>query len=329
MGLYNIWVEEDFSKGVPYLKKVFDISSKVGDVLALWFGNYQLSVAICQDYQFKESLECLKTMLDLSVMANNLIAISHAKSAMAMNYYFQGKTDLALQASTEAMHTASESGDIMAKMPVYTNFGTTCYYKGHLDEAEKYLLEALGYHEKTSITSWGGYAAAYLGWTYHDLGNYGMAKKYRQQCITIMEDARMVPSWFNCNKLWAKNHRILNREPDIDIHELDELIKAHEKNRLAICKSHGARAIGEIYLNIDDQHMAEAETWIRRSIDFDAMHGIPWYLGKDYALYADWFKKKGDIQGAKEQLTKAIDFFKECGADGWVTRTEKTLAELK
>ena len=74
--------------------------------------------------------------------------------------------------------------------------------------------------------------------------------------------------------------------------------------------------------------MAEAETWIRRTTDFHAMHAMPWHLGKDHALYANWFKKKGDIQGAKEQLTKAIDLFKECGADGWVTRTERTLSEL-
>jgi acyl-CoA hydrolase len=51
-------------------------------------------------------------------------------------------------------------------------------------------------------------------------------------------------------------------------------------------------------------------------------------LAKDHALYADWFKKKGDIQGAMEQLTKAIDLFKKCGADGWVARTEKALTEI-
>jgi hypothetical protein len=55
---------------------------------------------------------------------------------------------------------------------------------------------------------------------------------------------------------------------------------------------------------------------------------VPWNLAKDHALYADWFKKKDDIQGAKEQLTKAIDLFRECNADGWVTRTEKAFAEL-
>jgi hypothetical protein len=46
----------------------------------------------------------------------------------------------------------------------------------------------------------------------------------------------------------------------------------------------------------------------------------------DHACYANWFKKKDDRTGAKEQLTKAIDIFKECGADGWVEKYEKELA---
>jgi class 3 adenylate cyclase/tetratricopeptide (TPR) repeat protein len=328
IGLYNIWIEEDFSKGVPYLKEVFEISTKVGDVLALWFGNYQLGCAMSQDYQFEESMAYLKTSLDLSVMANNLIGISHTKSAIAMNYYLQGKTDLALQACKETLQAATASGDIQAKQPAYTNYGVSCYYKGHLDEAEKYLLEGLVYYEKASQSSWGGYASYFLGLLYNDMGNYDKAKKYCQQCVSIMEDARFSPSWLNCQKLGVENHRILNGEHDIDIHKLGDLIKEHENNRLAMSKSFGSRFIGEIFLHIDDHHMSEAETWIMRSIDFDLTHAIPWNLGKDYVLYAEWFKKKGDVQGAKEQLTKAIDLFRECGADGWVERTEKILAEI-
>jgi class 3 adenylate cyclase/tetratricopeptide (TPR) repeat protein/ribosomal protein L40E len=329
IGLYNIFIEEDFSKGVPYLKKVFEISSKGRDFLALWFGNYSLGFAMSLDYRLKESMECFKTLLDLSVVANNLIGISHSKSLRATSYHLQSKIDLALQACAEAMQAATESGDIFAKQPAYTSYGATCYYKGHLDEAEKYLLEALAYHEKTFQSGWGGYAAGYLGWTYHAMGNYDKAIKYLQQGVSIIEDARIFPSLLNCQKLWVKNNRILNGEPDIDIHTLNELIKAHGKNRLAMSKSFESRCIGEIFLHNDDHHMAEAEEWIRRSIDFDAKYAIPWNLGKDHALYADWFKKKGDIQGAKEQLTKAIDFFKECNADGWVARTEKALADVR
>ena len=39
-------------------------------------------------------------------------------------------------------------------------------------------------------------------------------------------------------------------------------------------------------------------------------------------------KRKGDQSGAKEKLTKAVEIFKECGADGWVEKYEKELEAL-
>ena len=36
MGIYYIWVEEDFSKGKQYLKDVFEIAAKVGDYFTLY-----------------------------------------------------------------------------------------------------------------------------------------------------------------------------------------------------------------------------------------------------------------------------------------------------
>ena len=53
-----------------------------------------------------------------------------------------------------------------------------------------------------------------------------------------------------------------------------------------------------------------------------------WHLARNYALYAELLKRKGDLTKAKENLTKAIKIFKECGADGWVEKYEKELAEL-
>jgi len=143
-----------FLRGVLHLQRAFEISAKVGDFLALFFGNYQLGCALGLDYKLKESLDCFKKSLDLSIKSNNLMGMAHLKSAMAMNYSLQGKSDLALKIIKEAVQEATESGDILAKQPVYTNYGVTCYYKGCLDEAEKNLKEALAYHEKTFQASW-------------------------------------------------------------------------------------------------------------------------------------------------------------------------------
>ena len=53
-----------------------------------------------------------------------------------------------------------------------------------------------------------------------------------------------------------------------------------------------------------------------------------WYLAGDYALYAELLKRKGEQPKARENLSKAIEIFKECGADGWVDKYEKELASL-
>ena len=52
------------------------------------------------------------------------------------------------------------------------------------------------------------------------------------------------------------------------------------------------------------------------------------YLGQDHALYAELFKRKGDLAKAGEKLNKAIEILQECGADGWVEKYGKDLAEL-
>ncbi len=328
VGLYYCWVEEDFVKGTQYLKKVFEISAKVGEYLTLWFSNYHLGSAIVSNHQFDESISYIKTSLDLDLLSKNLTAIALAKSGLALTYNWQGKTNRALQISTEALQSATESGDIIALQTAYTTQGMSYYHKGLFREAEKYLLEGMGLYEKAAIPSWGAVASGYLGFTYGDMEDYAKAEKYHTKCIFIMEDARFLPSWLNVHKLFVARAKILNHQSAVDLHELNTLIAAHEKNRLAVCESFGTRGIGEIFLHIDDNHMDEAEAWIRRAIKANTGYGTKWNLARDHALYADWFKKKKDIPKAREQLTKAIDLFRQCDADGWVTRTEPELARL-
>jgi hypothetical protein len=90
-----------------------------------------------------------------------------------------------------------------------------------------------------------------------------------------------------------------------------------------------SRYIGEILLNIDDRHMPDAEKWIQMAIEADLRNGMKFHLGKDYALYAEWFKRIGDRLKAQEMLGRAIEILKECGADGWVEKYRKELAAIE
>jgi hypothetical protein len=86
-----------------------------------------------------------------------------------------------------------------------------------------------------------------------------------------------------------------------------------------------ARNIGDVMLHLDDNHFPDAETWIQKAIGADTQNGARWQLARDHALYAEWFKKKGDTSRANDRLHQAIDIFKECGADSWAARTQESL----
>lgn len=75
-------------------------------------------------------------------------------------------------------------------------------------------------------------------------------------------------------------------------------------------------------MNLGKQHFTESEEWVKKAIEADNRNGMMFYLGKDYAFYAEVLKRTGDKSEAKDALVKAIEIFKECGADGWVKKTE-------
>jgi len=118
---------------------------------------------------------------------------------------------------------------------------------------------------------------------------------------------------------------VMNREKDVDI---ESLYAYSRNNKVKVAEGWIQRYIGDILLNIDDQHISEAEHWIQKAIESDQRNQTMFHLGQDYALYADLFKRKGDRLKAQENLGKAIEIFKECGADGWVEKYEKELAAL-
>jgi tetratricopeptide (TPR) repeat protein len=117
----------------------------------------------------------------------------------------------------------------------------------------------------------------------------------------------------------------MNDEKNID---LESVYKYGDESKIKLYDGMMARYISEIIFQVDDQQMSEAENWIKKAIETDKRNGTIWNLGRDYAHYAELFKRKGDQPKAREKLNKAIEIFKECGADGWVKKTEDEMAAL-
>jgi hypothetical protein len=75
-------------------------------------------------------------------------------------------------------------------------------------------------------------------------------------------------------------------------------------------------------------HISEAEDWVKKAIEADTRNGTTLELGRAHALYAELLKRKSDLAGAREQLSRAIEIYRECGAEGWLKKAQEDLAEL-
>jgi len=156
------------------------------------------------------------------------------------------------------------------------------------------------------------------------MGEYDKAQDYFKKGISTLERARIYPFWVNMWKVSIARSKVLNNDRDIN---LDEVFEYYENINAEVVKGWTARYLGEILLNIDDQNISEAEDWIKKAIEANKSNSMMWQLGRDYRLYTDLFKRKGDQFKAKEKLVKAIDILNECGADGWVKKYEKSLKD--
>jgi tetratricopeptide (TPR) repeat protein len=240
-------------------------------------------------------------------------------------YCLQGKADLAYQTSHEGLKLAEESGDTFSKAEAYTSCGVSAYVKGFLDKAEEHFVKGVAFSERINYSTMSMIASFYLGATHFDRGDYPKSQYYYNKFISACEQMKSWPSRINLGNILLARAKVMNNDKAFN---LDTLYEGAEQNKVKYLGGLIAGSIGEILMNIDNDHIIEAEHWIQKAIEADQRNRMMFHLGKDYALYAELFRRKGDRQKARENLGKAIEIFKECGADGWVEKSEKELSSL-
>jgi tetratricopeptide (TPR) repeat protein len=326
LGTYHFFVEENFPETFKVLEEALKISGEINDIVTFVLASFWFGCALGWNCEFEKSANYFQKSLDINLAVKNLWGIAINKGNLAYYSHFcSGKINLGFQTTDEALQIAEESGDIFSKGISYGSHGISCYGKGLLQEAEKHLLKGVEFCERINLPTWNAAARFYLGETYLEMGNFSKSKEHYEKGYWLLEHNRLFPSIAGLGKVASARSKVMDKEKDVDL----ESLYAHSRNnKVKAAEGWIQRYIGEILLNIDDQHISEAEHWIQKAIEADKRNRMMFNLGKGYALYADLLKRKGDRLKAQENLGKAIEIFKECGADGWVTKAEKDLATL-
>jgi len=326
MGCYYCFAEENYPEAFKALEEALKLSEEVKDIVSLALASFWFGCALGWNCEFEKSANYIQRTLDINLAVKNLWGIAATKSNLAFfSYYYNGKIDLQFKTSNEGLQIAEASGDIYSKVIAYISHGTSCYGKRLQEEAEKHLLKGIEFCERINFHSWNVLGLFFLGEIYFEIGDFAKSKEHYEKSSRVLENIRLWPSFANLGKVGLVRSKVMNKEKDVN---LESLYTHSRNNKVKAAEGWIQRYIGEILLNIDYQHSSEAEHWIQKAIEADQRNRMMFNLGKDYALYADLFKRRGDRLKAQENLGKAIEIFKECGADGWVVNAEKELAAL-
>ena len=325
-GAYHSFVEENFPAGFQDFEEALKISQEVKDLLSSSYANHWLGMALGLNCEFERATRYMQRAVNISIAGNSLWGTAITKGNLSYFCYFlSGKIKMGFQTTAEALDAAEESGDIMSKGYVCSSHGIFWYARGLFQEAEKYLLKGIEFCERINEIGWSASAHLFLGKTYFEMGDFSKSKKHCERGSQLWEHNRVFPSLVSFAKVASERSKVMNNEKDVDL----ETLSVHSRNnKMKMKEGWVSRFIAEILLNIDDQHMSEAEKWIQEAIEADLRNGMVFHLGKDYALYGEFFKRKGDRLKVQENLGKAIEIMKDCGADGWVNKYKREMATI-
>jgi class 3 adenylate cyclase/tetratricopeptide (TPR) repeat protein len=318
MAVYHHLIEEDYDNALNFYKKAEIIGKELKDTLTLAIVCNDLGVFLSDSGEFDKALQYFDKALEYNETAVVPWAISCTKAFMAAwAYNPQGNIALSIKTSKEALSIANESGDIYAKAHANSGLGMSYYYKGDLIKAEKNLLKAINFSQKNNLKTIAGGSSYYLGWIYFQMNEYNKAIEVHNRSISFFEQESLCPSFINASRILIARIKLMNKDKDIN---LNDVFQWHGNIKNKWVGGGITRSIGAILMNLDGQHLAEAEEWIKTSINMNEKYGMKWQLAKDHVMYSDWFKRQGNFVKAKSNLEKALYLFTECNADGWLEK---------
>jgi tetratricopeptide (TPR) repeat protein len=326
LGSHSYLVEENFPKAIEWLRDAERLAEQAKDYASVNQAEFWLGLGLSLNCDFEKGLSCLQRTFQVCMNVKSMWGASITKSNIGcFGYYFQGKIQPALSNSREALRIAEESLDIYPRSIAYACYGIACYGSGEFDLAKEHLVTGINLAEKINYPFWIAANNHFLGDICFENRTFSEADSHYANATRAMRENRTMPSWVNLSTTASAKAKVMQNDKRFDFNSLAGYAA---QCRLRILEGWTRRNLGEIFLNIDDQHFPEAQHWIEQAIEADERNGMRWHMARDVAVHAELFKRKGNKEKAKEQLGKAIDIYKECGADGWVTKAEEGLAKI-
>ncbi|MFC1885621.1 hypothetical protein ACFLZM_00980, partial [Thermodesulfobacteriota bacterium] len=318
--------DEDFDASCRYLNEALEISIELDDDNSANFAHYWMGVMSSLNCQFEKSELHFKEALRINEDHGSVWGVSLMKSMLSFwVYYNQGRVALAYETAKEAIRISEESQDNFSKAMAYSCYGLSCFGLCILEDGVQYSSMAIDFFSRLTLSWPRASSSENLAQMYFDMEQYNESEYFYKQAYDILTSAGILPSQRNLMEIGVAKAaaRVSGRVSDW------ERLKGYDaSNKVRLYSGKYKRYIAELLLHDVNGCTDEAEYWITRAIETHSENGMILAVAKDYALYAEWFQRRGDRSRGREILVMAIEKFSECGADGWVEKYEKELTEL-
>lgn len=326
LGCYYYMAKEEFTLAIDYLKKATEVGRTVGDVMSFGFSHYFTGLILAMHCRFKQAHTYLAELLAMVLAIQSPWRASAMQSNLsAYAYTYHGNVAEGHQLSASALEQAEQSGDIFSKAMAYTHHGTSCYYRGLLAEAEKWLTKAVALADRIDMTSHSPLAHQWLGHVYIDQGRPRPAKVHFAQAVRIREQSGLFPSSAHLNRIALTMARTFGGEKRINI---DALLGWAAATRVPLYRGWVARHTAQVLLNLDPPRLDAAEHWLEQAVAAHKTDEMSWDLGRDHLVYSQFYQRRGKKAACVSHLQTALTIFQDCGATGWVRRTHDRLQAI-
>jgi tetratricopeptide (TPR) repeat protein len=326
-GNYEILVQEDYENGCKHFEDAIKVAARVNDTSSLLIANWRLALSYSLNCEFGKAAPNFQQAHDICKAANNLWGIARVRSYEAFFlHFYPGKINDAYLVAEDAVRNAKESGDTYSKAFAYPVLGTSYYGKGWLKDAIIAFSKGVDLCEKLNLSMWSAVARWMFAECYFEVGEYQQSKHQYQVAVQLLEQSNAHASLIANNKIGAEMAALATGSKDIDMEILNRYLTEGKYNYGKVWQT---RYIAQILLNSYKHHSVEANNWIKKSIQAAEQNHMMWHLAKSRVLYAEFFKQNGETSKAKKQLSKAIEIFRECEAEGWVEKYENEFVSLQ
>ncbi|MBC2717818.1 MAG: AAA family ATPase [Desulfobacteraceae bacterium] len=310
-----------FDQSIETGTKAIEFSNAAGSPESAYNAYFPIILSYACTCQYDKTHELNKEIQSMLEKQFDLRVYVYSFWAVSLAFMIVGQFDKAIQAAQKALKMAEKYSDNGSISISSTNIAVTHCHKGDIAQALEYAEMGVS---KAQTPVYQIRARTVQAWILCHAGESRQGTETLSANLPVIQMSNYLA--FEVSTLYYLGEAYwLAGEYDKATQTLKDLLKLSERCKMKRFPGIAYYYLGEIALKTDPQ---QARAYFKKSIDIFQAVKAEDFLARAYAGYGRFYKQQGDIDKAREYLTKALEIFERLGILNQPEKVKKELADL-